>query len=127
MKKKENWQNKLVLVTGATGFVGPYLVKELLGRKALVKVLSMNKTGNLTGLEDKITLVRGNITDPGSLENVLQDVDIVFHLAAVSNVNYAIAHPVETFETNATGTLNLLEEARKNKFSKFVYASSSHG
>ncbi|CAG0995433.1 MAG: GDP-mannose 4,6-dehydratase [Candidatus Methanoperedens sp.] len=126
MKKKENWQNKLVLVTGATGFVGPYLVKELLGSKALIKVLSMNKTGNLTGIEDKITLVRGNIMDPGSLENVMQDVDIVFHLAAVSNVNYAIAHPKETFGTNATGTLNMLEEARKNKVSKFVYISSSH-
>jgi nucleoside-diphosphate-sugar epimerase len=126
MKKKENWQNNLVLVTGATGFVGPYLVKELLGRKALIKVLSMNKTGNLTGIEDKITLVRGNIMDPGSLENVMQDVDIVFHLAAVSNVNYAIAHPKETFGTNATGTLNMLEEARKNNVSKFVYISSSH-
>ncbi|MBU4221823.1 MAG: GDP-mannose 4,6-dehydratase, partial [Euryarchaeota archaeon] len=52
--------------------------------------------------------------------------DVVFHLAAVSNVNYAIAHPRETFEINATGTLNMLEEARKNNIGKFVYISSSH-
>ena len=126
MKIKEKWQNRNVLVTGATGFVGPYLVRELLDRKARIKVLSMNKTSGLTYLEDKINLVRGNITDTGSLQNIMKDVDIVFHLAAISNVNYAISHPRETFETNATGTLNLLEEARKNEVEKFVYISSSH-
>jgi nucleoside-diphosphate-sugar epimerase len=126
MKKKENWQNKNFLLTGATGFVGPYLVKELLDRKVHIKVLVMDKARNLTGLKDNITLARGNITDPGSLKNIMKDVDIVFHLAAISNVNHAIAHPKETFETNATGTLNLLEEARKCEPSKFVYISSSH-
>lgn len=126
MKKKENWQNKKVLLTGATGFVGPYLVKELLERKARIKVLRMDTARNFTGLQDTITMVSGNITDPGSLQNIMKDVEIVFHLAAISNVNYAIAHPRETFETNATGTLNLLEEARKNEIEKFVYISSSH-
>lgn len=124
MKIKENWQNKNVLVTGATGFVGPYLVRGLQERNARIKVLTMNRSGN--PLEDAITIMHGNITDPGSLQNVMKDVDIVFHLAAVSNVNYAIAHPRETFDTNATGTLNLLEEARKNNVGKFVYISSSH-
>ena len=124
MKKKENWQNRKVLVTGATGFVGPYLVRELSDRKARIKVLSMNKTSSL--FEDKTTVVSGNITDQSSLKNIMKGVDIVFHLAAVSNVNYAISHPRETFETNATGTLNLLEEARKNEVEKFVYISSSH-
>ncbi len=126
MKNKDFWQNKFVLLTGATGFVGPYLVKELLDRKARIKVLTMDKARNLTGLEDEITLVRGNITDTGSLQDIMKDADMVFHLAAVSNVNYAIAHPRETFEINATGTLNLLEEARKNTNGKFVYISSSH-
>jgi len=126
MKNKDFWQNKFVLLTGATGFVGPYLVKELLDRKARIKVLTMDKARNLTGLEDEITLVRGNITDTGSLQDIMKDADMVFHLAAVSNVNYSIAHPRETFEINATGTLNLLEEARKNTSGKFVYISSSH-
>ncbi|MBU4222508.1 MAG: NAD-dependent epimerase/dehydratase family protein, partial [Euryarchaeota archaeon] len=120
MKIKESWQNKKILLTGATGFVGPYLVRELLDRKAQIKVLTMDKPGNPTGFEDEITLVRGNITDPGSLKDIMKDADVVFHLAAVSNVNYAIAHPRETFEINATGTLNMLEEARKNNIGKFV-------
>jgi len=124
MKKKENWQNKNLLITGATGFVGPYLVEELHEKNARIKVLSLNKSQNR--FDDAIIQIGGNIIDPGSLQNVMKDVDIVFHLAAISNVNYAIAHPRETFETNATGTLNLLEEARKNDIAKFVYISSSH-
>ncbi|MCE8423370.1 MAG: GDP-mannose 4,6-dehydratase [Candidatus Methanoperedens sp.] len=120
------WQNRNVLITGATGFVGSYLVKWLLGRKARIKIVTKDNLRNLKVLEDQIAVVHGNITDPGSLQDVMKDVDVVFHLAAISNVNYAIAHPRETFQTNATGTLNLLEEARKNGIDKFVYISSSH-
>ena len=126
MRKREDWQNKKVLLTGATGFVGPYLARELLEKKAVLKVLIMDNVGNIKDIEDKITRVRGNITDAGSLDNIMEDTDVVFHLAAVSNVNYAIAHPRETVEVNVNGTLNLLEEARKNEVSKFVYISSSH-
>jgi nucleoside-diphosphate-sugar epimerase len=129
MKKKGlfmQWQDKTVLVTGATGFVGPYLVKELLRKEARIKVLIMGSAGNLTGLENRITKAYGNILDRSSFHRALEDTDIVFHLAAISNVNYAIAHPENTFETNATGTLNLLEESRQNGVEKFVYISSSH-
>ncbi len=129
MKRKEpymKWQDKTMLITGATGFVGPYLVRELLDREARVKVLLKDSAGNLRGLENQITMVQGNILDNGSLHRAMEDVEMVFHLAAVSNVDYASTHPKETFETNATGTLNLLEEARQNEVEKFVYFSSSH-
>lgn len=124
--KRENWQNKNVLVTGATGFVGPYLVRELLHKKSNIKILAMNKARKPPYFEDNTTFVYGNITDSDSLQKIMEDVDIVFHLAAISNVNYAIAHPKETFKTNAVGTLNLLEEARNSRIEKFVYVSSSH-
>lgn len=125
-KSSMQWQNKNVLVTGATGFVGPYLVRALLERGAHVKVLIMGPIGNLADLEDRIDPVPGNITDQNSLTKAMDEVDTVFHLAAISNVNYALEHPRETFETNATGTLNLLEEARQSEVKKFVYISSSH-
>lgn len=120
------WQNKTVLVTGATGFVGPYLVRELVKKEANVIVLIKDYVDNLSGLEDHITMINGDIVEQGSLKNAMDGANIVFHLAAVSNVNYAIAHPKETFEINATGTLNLLEESRQNEVEKFVYVSSSH-
>jgi len=129
IKTKESYmklQNKTVLVTGATGFVGPYLVRELLKKEAKVIVLIKDNAANLARFEDHITMINGDIVEQGSLKNVMDSVNIVFHLAAISNVNYAIAHPKETFEINATGTLNLLEEARQNEVEKFVYISSSH-
>ncbi len=129
MKTKKSfvkWQDKTVLVTGATGFVGPYLVKELLRKEARIRVLIMDSVGNLSGLENQITFERGNILYQNSLKNSMNDVDVVFHLAGISNVNYALNHPKETFNTNATGTLNLLEEARQKEVEKFVYISSSH-
>jgi UDP-glucose 4-epimerase len=129
MKKKGlymRWQDKTVLITGATGFVGPYLVKELLKKGALINVLLKDSADNLTGFEDRMTMTYGDIINQKSLRCAVNEVNIVFHLAAISNVNYAINHPKETFETNATGTLNILEEARQNEVEKFVYISSSH-
>jgi nucleoside-diphosphate-sugar epimerase len=110
----------LSIVTGATGFVGPYLVRELIRKEAWVKVLLTNQVDNLTGLQKRITKVYGNIMDRDSLHRAVNDVDAVFHLAAISNVNYSITHHEGTFETNATGTLNLLEEVRAMKPDYFL-------
>ena len=122
--KAENLKNKNVLVTGAAGFVGRHLVRKLAAEKACVRILVKDR--QLSGFEDKTVKVHGDITDPSTLFEVMDGTDIVFHLAAISNVNYAIANPGKTFETNASGTLNLLEEARKKNIEKFVYVSSSH-
>ena len=120
------WQDKTVLVTGATGFMGPYLVRKLINKGAQVKVLLKDSIGNLVNVKNQITPVYGNIINQGSLDKAVDDVNVVFHLAAISNVNYAATHPKETFETNTKGTLYLLEEARQNEIEKFVCVSTSH-
>ncbi|MCG7848678.1 MAG: GDP-mannose 4,6-dehydratase [ANME-2 cluster archaeon] len=116
-----------VLVTGATGFVGPYLVQALCEKGARVKILTLSKSEiNSNHNIPQCEIITGDITKPETLEGITKDVDVVFHLAAISNVDYAIKNPVRTYEVNVKGTLNLLEEMRKNPVQKFIYISSSH-
>ena len=122
-----NLNGALVLVTGATGFVGPYLVQALTEKGARVKILTLSKAEMPSNLHaDHLDIVTGDITRSEILDEVTEGVDFVFHLAAISNVNYAIRNPVETYDVNVRGTLNLLEEVRKNSVQKFIYVSSSH-
>ena len=116
-----------VLVTGATGFVGPYLVQALIEKGARVKILSLSEGDVLSNLcADDLEIVTGDITKPETIDGIMKGVDLVFHLAAISNVDYAIQNPVKTYDVNVRGTLNLLEEVRKNPVHKFIYVSSSH-
>ncbi|HJH29471.1 MAG TPA: SDR family NAD(P)-dependent oxidoreductase [Methanosarcinaceae archaeon] len=116
-----------VLVTGATGFVGPYLVQALCRKGARVKILSLSEGDVSSDLRAAdLEIVTGDITKPETLDLVTKGVDIVFHLAAIANVDYAIQNPVKTYDVNVRGTLNLLEEVRKYQVKKFVYVSSSH-
>lgn len=116
-----------VLVTGATGFVGPYLVQALARKNAKIKILTMDKDENFPGHDiPGLEIVRGDITKHKTLKGITEGIDLVFHLAAISNVDYAIKNPVKTYDVNVRGTLNLLEEVRKNPVQKFVYISSSH-
>ena len=116
-----------VFMTGATGFVGPYLVQALVEKGTRVKILSLNDgevSSNLRGSD--LEIVTGDITRPETIDGIMKGVDLVFHLAAISNVDYAIQNPVKTYDVNVRGTLNILEEVRKNSIRKFIYVSSSH-
>ncbi|WP_445475052.1 NAD-dependent epimerase/dehydratase family protein [Methanococcoides methylutens] len=115
-----------VLVTGATGFVGPYLVQALIEEGAQVKILSLREAGIPSNLfADDLEIVIGDITKPEMLDGITKGIDLVFHLAAIANVDYAIKNPVKTYDVNVRGTLNILEEVRKNPIKKLVYVSSS--
>jgi nucleoside-diphosphate-sugar epimerase len=116
------WNGKKVLVTGARGFIGKYLVAGLLGRGAEIKGLTIEASP----AGDRIQWVKGDITDLASIKGVCQDTDVVLHLAAISNVDASIRNPLRTINTNTMGTANLLEEARAGGVKKFVYVSSAH-
>lgn len=115
--------NKTVLITGMTGFVGSWLADYIIENHPNIKILGLvrwrSPMDNIKHIIDKITIVEGDLTDPHSLRSILSEYrpDIIFHLAAQSYVQYSFNAPVATLEANTIGTLNLLEEIRQLKLS----------
>jgi nucleoside-diphosphate-sugar epimerase len=109
-------------VTGASGHIGNCLVRELKNQGAGVKVLIHNFKSDLekTGVE----LVQGNLLDPESLTGLCEGTDVVFHLAAQIAIENSSSSKV--FETNVTGTRNILKAARNARVKKFIHFSSIH-
>jgi nucleoside-diphosphate-sugar epimerase len=110
------------LVTGGTGFIGSHLIDELLEQGYNVRVLRRN-TSNITLLENKkLSFMVGDLTDTESLEHACQQVDMVFHLAALPR-DWG---PKKTFfEINFDGTQHLLDACVHNKVPHFVFMSSA--
>ena len=116
MKNKQN-----VLVTGANGFLGSALVRQL-KQEFNVKTL-VRKTSDLTNLVGQdIKVIRGDLRDKDSLIHACKEVDIVFHAAA--DYRLWVRYPKELYESNVTGTKNLLEAAYKSDVKKVIYTSS---
>jgi len=126
------WHDRRVFVTGATGMVGFWLVKDLIafGARVIALVRKPNPQAGIYRSDDfrQVTPVPGNIEDYAGLERVLNEhgVDTVFHLAAQPIVSVANRDPLATFETNIRGTYNLLEACRVHSdlVKRIVIASS---
>lgn len=114
----EAWRDRRVLVTGATGFIGSWLVKELLGEGASVVGLVFDADAHAelyrSGDVRRIATVAGRVEDYATVEHAMVafETDTVFHLAAQSIVPTAVHAPLATLETNVRGTYNVLEAAR---------------
>ena len=110
------------LVTGGTGFIGSHLIDELLEQGYDVRVLRRN-TSNITLLQDKkLSFVVGDLADTVSLVRACQDVDVVFHVAALPR-DWG---PEKTFfEVNFDGTKNILDACVQKKIPRFVFMSSA--
>lgn len=112
------WANRRVLVTGATGIVGSWVVKDLVNRSAEVValVLDANPQTELyrSGFVKQVNVVDGRLEDLSALERAIvgYEIDTVIHLGAQAIVGAAYRSPVGTFETNIQGTWNLLEVCR---------------
>ena len=112
------WKGRPVLVTGATGLIGSWLVKELLGRDAKVVALVLDADPQSELLRSRdieaCNVVNGSLADFSAVERAinLHDVDTVFHLGAQTLVGVAHRFPLATFESNIRGTYNLLESCR---------------
>ena len=119
---------KQALVTGGAGFIGSELVRQLATQDTKVVVIDNLANGrreNLDGLpDDQVQLIVADIRDSRRMAHLMQDVDIVFHLACLG-VRHSIHSPHENHEVNATATLKLLSVARAAGVKRFVYVSSS--
>lgn len=120
--------NMKILVTGGAGFIGRWVVKKLAESSDIwvLDNLSNGKEENLLEFRNKLKdFVIGDIRDTKILKTIFKNkFDICIHLAADINVQSSIDDPKETFESNITGTFNLLEEARKAG-TKFIFISSA--
>ncbi len=117
------------LVTGGAGFIGSHLVDRLLRlgyEVVVIDDLSSGKKKNLTHHRNNpnLKLVIKNICD-NNIKNLFENVTVIFHLAAIPRVQFSIKFPEKTNKVNATGTLNILELARKAGVKRFVYSASS--
>ena len=131
VSKKAFWQERPVLVTGATGLLGSWLTRELLNQGAFVVALirdwlpenELFRSGDLA----RVCVVRGDICDQQTVERALgeYEIDTVFHLAAQTIVGIANRNPISTFESNIRGTWSVLEACRRSPLVKQIVVASS--
>ena len=122
-------KSKKIVITGGAGFIGSNLAR-VLAYENYVTVFDDLSTGYLKNIQDlmdsnKIEFIRGSITDLDFLQKTFNDVEYVFHEAAIPSVPRSIKNPINSNHVNINGTLNVLVAARDNKVKKVVYASSS--
>ncbi|MCB0403248.1 MAG: NAD-dependent epimerase/dehydratase family protein [Bdellovibrionales bacterium] len=115
------------LVTGGAGFIGSHMVEWLLHERKAVRILDNFSTGkreNLAPFLNEIEVVEGDIVAPEDCAKAMEGITHVLHLAAQASVVRSVEAPMETHEINATGTVQLLEVARKKKVRAFALAST---
>ena len=118
----------LALVTGGAGFIGSHLVEALTARGDRVRVFDNFSTGlrsNLEMIRPAPEIIEADLADAGALQRATHGVPVVYHLGALASVQRSVESPEATHEACATGTLNVLDAARRSGARRVVYAASS--
>ena len=126
-------KNKRILITGSDGFIGSHLVEYLIEEgchvRAFVYYNSFNSWGWLDTLDkatlNKIEIFAGDIRDPNGVRKAMDNVQVVFHLAALIAIPFSYHSPDSYVDTNIKGTLNILQAAKDNKCEKILVTSTS--
>lgn len=127
------FQDQLVLVTGAAGFIGSHLTEALVASgarvRAFIRYNSRNGRGNLEYLEpqvlENVEIVVGDLRDPDVVTRAVTGCDTVFHLGALVGIPYSYQNPREVVETNVLGTLNILNSVREYGCGRLIHTSTS--
>jgi UDP-glucose 4-epimerase len=120
--------SELCLVTGGAGFIGSHLVEELVRQGRRVRVLddfSTGLRGNLAHLHPSPEIVEGDVGDAAAVQGAVDGAGAIFHLAALASVQRSIEMPGDTHRVCASGTLHVLDAARRAGVRRVVYAASS--
>ena len=125
---KEEFEGKTCLVTGGAGFIGSSLVEELIANGAIVKIID-----NLSVTKEHVDFLSNlgadifekDICHYEEIEKLFQNIDYVFHLAAMNRAQRSINDPIKSNDINVNGTLNCLHLSHLNNVKKFIFVSSS--
>ena len=116
------------LVTGGAGFIGSHLAERFVQDGHAVRVLDDFSTGrreNIAGFAERIDLIEGDMRDFDTCVASCEDIEIIFHQAAIPSVPKSVDDPVPSHDANINGTFNLLMAATQRKCRRFIYAASS--
>ena len=119
---------KRVLITGGSGFIGSNLVKKLLEKKYEIVIFDngfRKGFGKVEEFNDKVTLVKGDVLNIHDWKKLPNDIDQVFHLAAINGTKYFYDIPDKVLEANVIGTFNCLKWISNTNAKKIFFASSS--
>ena len=123
--------NLTALITGADGFIGSHLTELLVLKGYKVKALSQYNSFNNWGwlenvnCKDKIEIFSGDVRDPHYCKEIVKNVDIIFHLAALIAIPYSYIAPDSYLDTNVKGTLNICQAAKENGNIRVIHTSTS--
>lgn len=118
----------IALVTGGAGFIGSNIAAALVSQGARVRVIDDLSTGHLENIEaigGEVDFVNASLEDEGTLRRALEDVELVFHEAAIPSVPRSVENPRQTHIASVDSTFTLLLASRDKRVRRLVYAASS--
>src|SRR6266581_2281956 len=118
----------IALVTGGAGFIGSHIAAALVGQGARVRIIDDLSTGhreNIGEIGGEVDFVQASLCDGKKLVSALENVELVFHEAAIPSVPRSVEKPVETHEASVNATFSLLLAARERRVRRVIYAASS--
>lgn len=116
-----------ILITGGAGFIGCHLVERLIKKHKIIVIdnLSTGRIENIKKFLPKIQFINADISKINQIKKYFKGVDRVFHLAALADIVPSIQNPSAYYQSNVTGTLNVLKCSEFHKVKKFLYSASS--